>query len=770
MTILPLIGIFYASPAIGQLDAGPPRPVNSFGNTDASADFLPSIATDGAGTWITVWYSNIDLVGNELDNDIFVSVSNDNGASWSAAQLLHSSFANDTGEDLRPVIAADTTGTWIVAWESNEDNSGAFGLDFDILVSRSTDGATWSAPALLNSKGMGGGGNDFQPALKTDNAGTWVAVWQSREIAGDADVSVARSTDDGVTWQTQELLNTNGDSDVGDDSAPTVATDGSGTWVAAWESNENLNGEADGDVDLFVARSTDNAASWSAPTLLNTNGMADVGQDFSPMVAADPTTGTWVAVWRSFEDLNGVAGTDEDIFIARSSDAGATWSAPELLNTNGTTDIGGDGTPAVLTDNAGTLVAAWLSSENLNGVAGGDNDVFVAISTDEGLRWSPPALLNTNGTTDIGNDGIPVLATDAAGAWIAVWDSFENLNETAGPDSDIFAVPFEVPVRVNAALSGRVTTPTDNPVTCAAVEATLQGGATVRAAVTDLNGEYFFADLPAGIYDLRILAPDFGERDAGSVDLTGGPVSGRDFQLMAENLGRTVSGLLVDDATAEPLVGVFVEALQGNQVIASTYSCASGEYLLVIPQTKGVITITLRFSLPNYITEERTNVEVPEDGAEINESLAKAIAFPASLAGVVSIDNTDPAKPIADARITLRGPANISATTGADGTYIFPAILDGAYTMSASADGFQSQAITKILAPSGVAAQSFALTPDIPTDINGDNQVNAVDVQLVINGALGLELPEGAQPDVNFDNSINAVDVQLVINAALGLL
>jgi hypothetical protein len=55
-----------------------------------------------------------------------------------------------------------------------------------------------------------------------------------------------------------------------------------------------------------------------------------------------------------------------------------------------------------------------------------------------------------------------------------------------------------------------------------------------------------------------------------------------------------------------------------------------------------------------------------------------------------------------------------------------------------------------------------------PADINQDGVVNAVDVQLVINAALGLSIvPYNA--DINGDGTVNAVDVQLVINAALGI-
>ena len=52
-------------------------------------------------------------------------------------------------------------------------------------------------------------------------------------------------------------------------------------------------------------------------------------------------------------------------------------------------------------------------------------------------------------------------------------------------------------------------------------------------------------------------------------------------------------------------------------------------------------------------------------------------------------------------------------------------------------------------------------------DINDDGSVNAIDVQLVINGALGIDT--GVDGDINSDGNVNAVDIQLAINAALGL-
>ncbi len=53
-------------------------------------------------------------------------------------------------------------------------------------------------------------------------------------------------------------------------------------------------------------------------------------------------------------------------------------------------------------------------------------------------------------------------------------------------------------------------------------------------------------------------------------------------------------------------------------------------------------------------------------------------------------------------------------------------------------------------------------------DVDCDGIVNAMDVQLVLNGALGLEVPVPVNTD--YVSSINAADVQVVINAVCGYL
>ena len=97
------------------------------------------------------------------------------------------------------------------------------------------------------------------------------------------------------------------------------------------------------------AVTTASAQTFDPSTPLNANAATDTGGDTFPQMATDGL-GTWVAVWRSNDPLGGPAGTDWDIFFARSVDDGATWSAPAVLNSYGIGDSGIDHSPQVVTD------------------------------------------------------------------------------------------------------------------------------------------------------------------------------------------------------------------------------------------------------------------------------------------------------------------------------------------------------------------------------------------------------------------------------------
>ncbi len=279
-------------------------------------------------------------------------------------------------------------------------------------------------PAPLNTNAASDSGSDMQPQLTTDGQGNWVAVWDSYDDLGgtigtDFDILFSRSTDAGATWTDPAPLNTNAASDSGVDGQPQLTTDGAGNWLAVWFSQDDFGGTIGTDRDILFSRSTDNGATWTAPAPLNTNAASDTYFDYRVQLTTDGQ-GNWVAVWQSSDDLEGTIGTDPDILFARSTDIGATWTAPAPLNTYADSDSSYDFNPQLTTDGQGNWVAVWESNDDLGGSIDTDYDVLVSLSTDAGASWTAPAPLHTNAASDSGFDGYPQLTTDGQGNWVAV--------------------------------------------------------------------------------------------------------------------------------------------------------------------------------------------------------------------------------------------------------------------------------------------------------------------------------------------------------------
>lgn len=380
----------------------------------------PAIATNSTGDWIIAWSSKGAIGDN--DRDILFARSTNNGVDWTTPTALNSNASGDSGDDRDPYVATDSSGKWVTVWSSEDTSSDTIGSDWDTLVSRSDDGGmTWSSPQTLDPTEGVYTSNDKHPRVATGGSGKWVAVWETVTNRNESYVLVSQSDDGGASWTPPKPLNTNANKDSHYDMQPQIVTDGAGEWIVVWGSTATRDDEVGTDGDIFLSRSDDDGASWTKSQTLNSNAGEDKGRDESPQLTTDGA-GNWLAVWSSNEDLRNI-GTDKDILVAHSSDTGKTWSFPKLLMINAGADSGADYSPRITTDGAGNWVAVWSSDDTLRDTVGNDRDILVARSTDNGVTWSFPAMLNTNAASDDAFDHRPEIATDRSGVWITVWHS-----------------------------------------------------------------------------------------------------------------------------------------------------------------------------------------------------------------------------------------------------------------------------------------------------------------------------------------------------------
>jgi hypothetical protein len=136
---------------------------------------------------------------------------------------------------------------------------------------------------------------------------------------------------------------------------------------------------------IFFARSTDCGATWSRPAAI-----ADGALHQGATIAIDPGTGAVYVAWRRFKS----AGITDAILFAKSTDGGATFSAPQEVAVitpfdQGTTTFSfrTNGYPTMAVDGKGRVYIAWTERNQGSLYDGGDARVVLVTSADAGVHW-----------------------------------------------------------------------------------------------------------------------------------------------------------------------------------------------------------------------------------------------------------------------------------------------------------------------------------------------------------------------------------------------
>ncbi len=221
----------------------------------------------------------------------------------------------------------------------------------------------------------------------------------------DNAVATATSVDGGKTWGNLGLLkaDTGTTQFFNDKESVTADPKIAGTAYAVWDRLQSPNANPYADLHAaaytgpsYFAKTTDGGKTWSAAAIIVDT--AQNNQTIGNQIVVDPRNGTLYDVF----DLIVSTGSNSDtthgynVAFIKSTDGGATWTQPQIINTLQSVGVPstrtGDIIPEPAIDPAtGQLYVVWQDSR-FNG--GHYDEIALSTSGDGGATWSAPVRVN----------------------------------------------------------------------------------------------------------------------------------------------------------------------------------------------------------------------------------------------------------------------------------------------------------------------------------------------------------------------------------------
>jgi hypothetical protein len=289
--------------------------------------------------------------------------------------------------DVNPANPANLAGIWQQdRWSDGGSRGLVAGVTFD-------GGATWKSVVLPKGSRCSGGIYDrtSDPWLSFAPDGDLYAI--SLALSHDATVSailVNKSVDGGRTWSAPKTLIHDTRADTFNDKQAITADPTNADYVyAVWDRGRS--GAAGS--DIIFSRTTDGGVTWETPRAI-----------YSPN-AVESSVGNQIVVQPNgtLVDLTQWTTSSGDfVAVLRSTDKGATWSAPKVVaseravnvrepDTNNLVRAGAELPEVAIDPTSGRLYAVWMDSRFSNGSI---DEIALSRSTDGGLTWSAPIKVN----------------------------------------------------------------------------------------------------------------------------------------------------------------------------------------------------------------------------------------------------------------------------------------------------------------------------------------------------------------------------------------
>lgn len=273
-------------------------------------------------------------IGSQTQFAMVVARSTNGGVTWNGQGVIRNSWGTTTLEDKNFYIidnypTSPFHGNHYTCWDRSNNEKSAHS---------SNNGVSWSEVDLPTPSG---GGFDLGCDLAVEDNGTVHVVFDTLTCGANCTnerMFYTRSTNGGLSWSTPVLVRDFNLVAFSTNSNPS-AQDNRGIGPFGAVDVDNSGGACDGTLyaafgdlatsssnvntaDVYVARSTNGGATWSTPVKVNDDGLPGNIQ-FHPFLVVDQSNGQVVVAWH---DARNDPGNDAvDFFTARSTDCGQTF-------------------------------------------------------------------------------------------------------------------------------------------------------------------------------------------------------------------------------------------------------------------------------------------------------------------------------------------------------------------------------------------------------------------------------------------------------------
>ena len=425
-------------------------------STTVNSQQQPETAMDTSGNYVVVWES----FGSDGDDyGIYGQRYTSGGAASGAEFLVNTSTA---GGQRMPDVAMGDDGNFIVVWMADSTDSDRWAV---YCRAYDKNGTALSSPSRMNNSSTG---NQMYPQVACDYAGNFVSTWVNDNGDGDSfAIDAVRRNANGVALVGNFQVNT---TTAGSQAMPSIAMDSIGNFVIAWQS-ENQDGSGQG---IYFKRYNNSGVVQGTETIANTT---TAGNQQEPSVAMG-SDGNFLITWSSFGQ--DTITSNYGIYGATFSSAGVAISGEIAINTR-TTGTQDNADASVMEGNK--FVVAWTSFDQDGDKAG----IYAQMLLGDGSFYDSETKINTR-TFDF--QQIPAVAGNRLEKdVVVVWqDGLRSSTATHdGSDYGIYTRLHDVTDIVDPlAVCQNITVYLDGTGNVSIAATDVDGGSTDNVAVTSL--------------------------------------------------------------------------------------------------------------------------------------------------------------------------------------------------------------------------------------------------------------------------------------------